>query len=166
MKNTRTSEVSLARHQTQPRLSPRMAERRLRVALANVLTKTPMPRHAWDDNTRTDPRCTVACDREREMLHQAIRQGCTTPEKVVEYYLVRMADSLAQFDEAPLLEEMCYLQWFKEQGEAHDAVARLHVLPTHEHRESAIREVTEASFLSRVVGGLLRRGGSLRHQVS
>lgn len=160
---TKTSEVSLAAHQTQQRLDPRMAMRRLRVAFSSVVITTPEPRHPWDDVRRKEPRSALPCEKEREMIHAAIRQGCTTPDRIISYRITQLQDDLAQFHETPLLEEMLYQHLIREQAESMDAVTRAHAMPTPAHRDAAIRETEEASLVGRMFCLLMRSGRSLLH---
>lgn len=145
MHTTKTSQVNLAIHQTAPRQDPRIALRRVRVAFAELVTKAPVPGHAWHDVTRTDPRTRLPCEKERAMIHDAIRQGCTTPDRVIRYHVARMQDDLTQFPEAPLLEELLYVQLIREEAEALDAQSIAHALPSAEHQEAAIRATAQVA---------------------
>lgn len=158
---TKTSRVILANHQTQPPMDPRMAVRRVRVALAGVITKTPEPSHFWYDITREEPRAAMPFEKERDMLHAAIRQGCTTPKRIMLYRITQLQDDLSQFAEAPLLAELVMQHLITEQAESMAAISLAHAMPTAAHREEAIRETEEASFLGRVACEVLRSGGSL-----
>lgn len=145
MHTTRTSRVNLAIHQTAPRQDPRLALRRIRVAFAELVTKAPAPGHAWHDVTRTDPRTRLPCEKERAMIHDAIRQGCTSPDRVIRYHLARMQDDLAQFAEAPLLEELFYQQLIQEEASAIDAQSIAHALPSAEHQAAAVRATAQVA---------------------
>ncbi|MDB4892190.1 MAG: hypothetical protein JWL61_4045 [Gemmatimonadetes bacterium] len=160
---TKTSRVILANHHTQPPMDPRLATRRLRIAFAEVVTRTPEPSAPWYDVTRSDPRAQLPCTKERTMLHAAIRQGCTTPERIIAYRITQLQDDLAQFNETPLLEELIYQHLVREQAESIDAVSRAHAMPTPAHRDAAIRETEEASLMGRVFCLLMRSGKSLLH---
>lgn len=164
--STRTSAGSLATHQRAAAIDDRLAERRLRVALAEIIADAPSypePRWRWEDVARTQPRSSMPFKREREMIHSAIREGKTTPEHVIRYYLARMHDDLAQFAEAPLLEELLYRQLINEQVQAIDAQSRAHALPSPAHIDDAIRETEESTLLGRVFCVLARSGRTLFH---
>lgn len=136
---TRLNPAMLARRQTPPRLDERLALRRLRIALmAVIIARRPEPTHAWDDVARTDPRAALPCEKERAMVHAAIHQGLTTPERVIDYRLFQMADDLAQFDEAPQLAELLYVRLIQDEAEALDAQSIDHALPSPTHHVAAI----------------------------
>ncbi len=161
MKATSMTQTKLAVHQSAPPTDPRMALRRMRVALAEVITKAPTPQHFWHDLTREDPRSALPFEKERSMLHAAIAQGCTTPERIIRYRLAQMHDDLAQFAETPLLEEMLYVELMNEQHEALHAQARAHAFPGDSLEMDAIRETEEANVVMRAYCWLMREGRSL-----
>jgi hypothetical protein len=97
------------------------------------------------------------------MIHEAIRAGATTPERVIRYRLAQMHDDLAQFAEAPLLEELLYVELIREQAEAIEAQSLLRALPTPAHRDAAIRETEQASVIGRVFCVLARSRDALFH---
>lgn len=142
----------LARRQSEPRVDARIAEQRLRVALHAVIADssarsgqhTPSPEHFWHDNSRDEPRAPIACEKERDMLNAAIAQGCTTPMRIVSYYLARLTDSLAQFPEELLVSDVLYVRLMAEEAEALEAQALAQGMPTAEHCAAAVRETREA----------------------
>jgi hypothetical protein len=158
MKSTRHQDSSLARHQSDHRVDPRLAERRLRVALQQVITRTPDPVHPWHDNSRAEPRAPLVCAKERELLHAAIAQGCTTPMQIVSYYLARLADSLNQFPEQLLASDVLYVRLMAEEAEALEAQALAHGIPTPANRETALRETREAIVVQQLECALLESG--------
>jgi hypothetical protein len=168
MKTTSHQPAPLERHQSNARIDTRMALRRLRVGLHRVITceqgqRTPEPAHPWHDLTREEPRSALPCEKERTMLHAAIRQGCTTPERVIEYRMLQLADDLAQFAQPAELSEILYIQMMAEQAEAFAAQSRAHALPSPAHTEAAIRETEEANVVQRAYVTLMRHGRSLFH---
>jgi prevent-host-death family protein len=77
MISMRTSAGSLATHQRAAAIDDRVACRRLRVALAEVVGEAPsypQPRWRWDDLNRNQPRSSPPFAREREMIHGAMRR--------------------------------------------------------------------------------------------
>lgn len=159
--STKLNQVHLAVHQTDPRPDPRMALRRMRVALAEVITQAPTSMaDAWYDVSRKEPRAALPCAKERAMIHAAIADGCATPESVIRYRLFQMHDDLTQFGEAPLLEELLYVQMIQEQAEAIDAQSRAHALGTTTLELQAIRETEEATVLQRAYCAMKRASRS------
>lgn len=165
--STNPRAASLAGRQ---RIDPQIAERRLRVALQAVIAdptapssqRTPTPEHFWHDNSRTEPRAPLVCEKERDMLAAAIAQGCTTELQIVRYYLARLADTLAEFPDAPRVSDACYILYAAEHAEAIERAAIARALPTQENRETAIREIEEANLAGRAFCGALARGDFVR----
>lgn len=150
MKATSHHRPTLERRQSNaPPMDPRISERRLRVALHAVIARdgtqlTPAPAHPWHDLTRDEPRAALPCTREREMIHAAIRQGCTTPNQVLSYHLARIADDMAQFDDAPTVSDVCYVRLMAEQAEALEAQALARAFGTPEAEARAAIESEDA----------------------
>jgi hypothetical protein len=163
MKATSHEGPTLERRQPAARLDPRMALRRLRVALGAVVTKYPQPDWPWEDNARKEPRSPAPCEKEREMLTAAIRQGCTTRDRVLTYYLLRIQDSMAQFPDAAqfALSDILYVRAMAEQAEALEAQARARALPSPEHCEVAARETREAMGVQELLVATYERGDTL-----
>jgi hypothetical protein len=163
MKATSHQGPTLERRQPAAMLDPRMALRRLRGALAAVVTKYPEPAWPWEDNSRKTPRSPVPCEKERDMLSAAIRQGCTTRDRVLTYYLVRIQDSMAQFPDAAqfTLSDILYVRAMAEQAEALEAQARARALPSPEHCDAAARETREAIGAQQLLCELYERGDAL-----
>jgi hypothetical protein len=138
--------AALARRQSGHRMDPRLAERRIRNALQEVIRnpalpsgqRTPCPEYPWHDNTRAEPRAQLVCAKERELLEAAISQGCTTPAQVIEYYLVRIEDSLAHFESPHEARELVYIKLAIDEAEALQAQSVDHALPSPEHRRAAV----------------------------
>lgn len=130
----------------------RFALRRLRIALADVIRdpaalsgqRTPTPAYPWHDVTRDAPRAALPCEKERAMLHAAIRQGCTTREKIVAYRAQQLLDDFAQFPDEASPNDIMFTRLLLEQAEAIEAQTVAHGLPTEENRARAIRESREA----------------------
>lgn len=130
----------------------RFALRRLRNALADVIRdpaalsgqRTPEPAYPWHDLTRETPRAALPFEKERAMLHAAIRQGCTTREKIVRYRAAQLLDDFAQFPDEGRALDVLYTNLVTEEAEAIEAQTIAHALPTETNREAAIRESREA----------------------
>ena len=165
MKSTSHQRAPLARGHRDPRCDPRIAERRLRVALARVIDghAAPEPAYAWHDNSRTDPRAPLPCEKERAMLAAAIRAGATTRDAVLTYYLARIADTLAEFPDAHAVRtsDVLYVRAMAEIAEATEATMLAHTCPDAPHRERAVRELREAIECEELVAVAFERGGCL-----
>lgn len=162
--STNRSRASLAARQSATRVDPRMAYRRMRVAFAAIVFKTPEPKHLWHDNTREQPRSPLPNDKEREMIHGAIHQKCTTPELILRYRIAQLHDDYAQFENPPRLEDIFFVELIREQSQAIDAQARAHAFPTPENLEAAARETEDAVTLGQMCVQLMRSGRRLLHR--
>lgn len=162
MHATETRGANLAVRQT-PQLTPAIARRRRDVAFYEMFDGVPKKPDAVYAVTRKQPRRKPYDEREREVIHNAIHAGEITPERYMRYRLAQMQDDLAQFAEAPALEELLYVQLIREQAEALDAQSRAHALPSPAHIDAAVRETEEASLVGRVFCVLARSGRTLFH---
>ena len=163
MKATSNQGPTLERRQPAAAIHPRMAEKRLRVALGAVATKYPEPNWPWEDNARKEPRAPLPCEKERDMLAAAIQQGLTTRDRVLTYYLARIADSMAQFPDAGrfALSDILYVRAMAEQAEALDAQARARAIPSPAHCDAAARETREAIGVQELLIEIYERGDAL-----
>ena len=154
MKATNHHGATLARRQSgHPTMDPRLAERRIRIALGAVICastpsgqRTPSPEHAWHDNSRAEPRSPLVCAKERAMLADAARQGCTTPDRIIEYFLVRIEDALAQFPAEYSARELVYLKLAIDEAEALEAQSIDRALPSPEHHRAALEATKRVAF--------------------
>lgn len=155
--------LRLESHQPPTSADPRMAIRRLRVALHALIAfpggqNTPRPESPWHDLTRKDPRATHPCEKEREMISAAIRQGCTTPDQVLSYFLARLTDAMAEFPTEVKVSNVCFVRLIQEEAEMVEAQAEARGLATDEAHERAIRETADVIPLAQLyVAGAFRR---------
>jgi hypothetical protein len=157
MNTTSHRRSPLERRQHSPsRAHPRFAERALRNALQAIIVDetgeqhTPSPDFPWHDNTRETPRAMLPCERERTMLRAAIRQGCTTPERVLTYFLARIADAMADFAQPVDVSALVYTRLVQEQAEALEAQSLARALPSPERWQHAVRETRDVIHAAHV----------------
>lgn len=171
MKTTSPRPAPLEGRQPHQRMHPRIAERHLRVALHGVICdahavsgqRTPAPEHPWHDLTREEPRTALPCAKERTMLHAAIRQGCTTRDQVLTYFLARIADAMGQFPDAAAfrVSDILYVRAMAEIAEAQESIALAHTVPSDDTRAAAVREGREALPLIELLCTTYERGDAL-----
>lgn len=152
--------LTLERHRPSNSAEPRMALRRLRVALHALIAypggqNTPRPESPWHDLTRNEPRATHPCEKERAMIAAAIRQGCTTPDQVLSYFLARLTDAMAEFPIEIRVSDVCFVRLMAEQAEALEAQALARGLGTDDAYTVAERETADLIPLAQlyVAGG-------------
>lgn len=162
MHATETRGANLAVRQTPP-LTPAIARRRRTVAFYEMFADASRKPSSVYALTRKEPRRKPYDEREREVIHAGIRAGQITPEGLIRYRLAQIQDDLAQFSEAPLLEELLYLQLIREEAEALDAQSRAHALPTPDSIDAAVRETEDATLVGRVFCVLARSRRTLFH---
>lgn len=171
MKATSQDRPTLERRQSL-RLVPRRPDQPLRDMLHTIIRDpnaakgqlTPaLTGWRWHDLTRDEPRCDVPCGDERAMIHDAIRSGCTTRDRVLRYYLARIQDDMAQFPDAASIEtsDVLFIVAMAEMAEGMESVARAHTMPTHENRRAAVKEASEAIPILQLVCATYERGESL-----
>lgn len=159
--STKLSTANLAVRQHHSRLDPRMAMRRLCVAFIGIVHGAKKMPATWYELTRKDRVVHFPFERERTFVHAAIREGATTPEKVVAWRMAQILDDLAQFRAAPSAQELIYVNVIREQVEAIDAQSKAHAHPNETHRDRAIRETEESIAALQLYLSLLRSGASL-----
>jgi hypothetical protein len=153
MNTTSRDSATLERRQS-IRIEPHRPDQQLRDMLHDVI-KDPTARTGqrtpaltgwrWHDLTRDDPRCDVPFGDERTMIHDAIRNGCTTRERVLRYHLARLQDDMAQFPDASVTptSDVLFVLAMAEMAESMEAVAREHTMDTPENRRAAVKEASE-----------------------
>lgn len=147
--------LRLESHQGPTLAEPRMRLRRLRVALHALISfpggqNTPTPESPWHDLTRNEPRATHPCEKERAMIANAIRQGCTTPDQVLSYYLVRLDDAMQEFSPSVRLADVCYVRLISEGAEAVEWQTKAKGLNTPETHERACRETEDVIGIAQI----------------
>jgi hypothetical protein len=102
--------------------------------------------------------------RERDMIHEAIRDGDDAGARDP---LSARADARRSraVRRGAALEELLYVELIREQAEAIEAQSLLRALPTPANRDAAIRETEESSVVGRVFCVLARSRDALFHGV-
>lgn len=146
MKSTNHQGLRLESQSNHP--GPRRRLFRLRLALHAMIAfpggqNTPEPEAPWHDLTRNEPRASHPCEKERAMIANAIRQGCTTPDQVLSYFLARLEDAMQEFAPPVRVKEVCFVRLIAEAAEMVDAQVLARGLDTSEARERAARETED-----------------------
>jgi hypothetical protein len=162
MNATEFSTANLAIRRISDRIEPRVTLRRLHVAYHEIVAGAKRMPKCWYDLTRNRP-TRFPFERDREYVHAAIREGATTPDRVISWRLKQLADDLAQFSEPLEMNELFFVRLICEQAEAADAQTRAHAMPTSLNRDLAIKETEEAWLLGRLYCALLRGGRAMLH---
>lgn len=152
-----THTANLAVRPTEARIHPRLQLQRLRVAFVGIVFGAKRMPDRWYGLTERNRTVSFPFEREREFIHEAIRQGATTEMQILTWRLTQLADDLAQFPNAPTLSDLCYIRLMAEQAEALQAQARAHGIPTQANREAALRETREAITVLQMECALLEQ---------
>lgn len=161
--STRQIGLTLERQSNHAHIEPRHRLRRLRIALHALIAypggqNTPEPEAPWHDLTRAEPRAAHPCEKERAMIAAAIRQGCTTPDAVLRYFIARLTDAMAEFPNNITVRDVCYVALIANEAEAVEAQTLARGLGTDEAHERAIRETADIIPLAQLyVAGAFRR---------
>lgn len=86
----------------------------------------------------------LPAERERELIHDGIREGYITREQVVNYRLAQTADDLGQFPTGYTPQEAMFVQVVTEFAEAMEALTLANGIPSRENCERAAKETREA----------------------
>lgn len=161
---TKSTSASLATSRTTPRTDPRIALRRLRVAFIGMVSGARRMPQGWYELTRTDREVAFPFERERRFIHEAIREGATSPEAIVRWRIAQLLDDLEQFDESPQIDDLSYIALIREQSEAINAQSLAHAEPTDTNLDRAVRETRESVAYMRLFMALASRGRRLLHR--
>lgn len=127
------------------RVSPQIEERRRLVAFAELFADAPRKPDALHALTRREPRCQLPDEKQRSMIHDGIRAGVVSRERIVRYRATQLLDDLAQFGDTDAdAVDVCYVRAMIEIAEAVEAQTVARALPTDANRLAAVRETREA----------------------
>lgn len=154
MQTTNHSGPTLERQSN--RTEPRRRLRRLRIALHAMIAYpggqlTPEPEAPWHDLTRQEPRAAHPCEKERTMIANAIRQGCTTPQQVLSYYLARIQDSMEEFATPVRVSDVCFVRLIAELADVVESGTLARGLGTAEALQTFQRETAEVVPIAQLV---------------
>lgn len=159
---TRHHMAPLARHQITIRGAPitaRLAERRRLVAFAELFQHAARKPDALYALTRKEPRCALPDEKQRQMIHDGIREGVISREQIIRYRATQLLDDLAAFPDAGSAAEALYVPMVREIAQALDAQTVAHGVPTPANQDTAVRESKEAiAVLELHCAALVRRG--------
>jgi hypothetical protein len=137
---------------------PRILMRRLQVAFIGIVAQAKRMPDRFYDLTEKNRKVSYPFERERDFIHEAIHTGATTPNRVLTYYLARIQDDMAQFNEPLRALDVCYVRFMAEFAEAVDKVTLAHGLGTDEAYTAAERETADIIPLAQLcVAGAFRR---------
>lgn len=124
-------------------MDPRIAVNRLRVAFIGLVSQAKRMPDCFYDLTEKNRKVSYPFEREREFMHKAIHQGCTTPNAVLTYYLARLADDLSQFDRPVTARELCYVRLMAELADVAESGTLARGLGTEDAVRTFQREAAE-----------------------
>jgi hypothetical protein len=154
MTPTQFHRAALASRHSEP-VSPALAIRRRLVAFAELFTDAARKPDALYGLQRKEPRCQLPDEKQRTMIHDAIKAGTISPARIIRYRLFQLQDDLAQYSKPVELADVCYTHVAKELGEAVEALAVARMQPTPGNIDAARRESAEASVASSAFCGAL-----------
>jgi hypothetical protein len=157
MKATQHHRAALAGRPTEG-LHPRIAHRRRLSAFVELFTDASRKPDAVYAIQRKDPRVKLYDEREREIIHQGIKDGVISRERIVRYRLSQLLDDLAQFPHDVPVSDVVYVRLMAEQAEALEAQAIARALPTSANRDAAVRETKDAIAMQHIACVALEQG--------
>lgn len=134
----------LALRQTRHPISPRIEYRRRLVAFIELFADAVRKPDAIYALTRKEPRCRLPDDKQREMIHDGIREGMISRARIIRYRAAQLLDDLAQFPEESCPKDLLYIQAMIETAEMVEALTVAQGVPTETNRVTAVREAREA----------------------
>lgn len=127
-----------------PTPDERLSYRRRVVAFCELWQDAKRKPDAIYQLQRAEPRAKLYSERERQLIHDGIRAGMISRERLVRYRLTQLLDDLAQFPGSTPVTDHLYAAAMREVGQAVEAQTLAHALATDEARTTAIRETREA----------------------
>lgn len=149
--------LRLATHPTQNRIDPRIQHRRRLIAFVDLFAEAARKPDAVYALTRKHPRCKLPDDRQRDIIHQGIRDGMIARARIIRYRAAQLLDDLAQFPEESCPNDLTYVSMMYEVAEAVQAQTIAHGLPTEGNITAAIRETRESIAVAELQCSFLAR---------
>lgn len=121
-----------------------IAERRMRVAFCELFHDAPRKPAFIHELQRRDQRVPLPDQRQRALIHDGIRSGMISRERIVRYRATQLLDDLAAFPTAAPANERLLALVMREIGEAAESAIVAESVPSGENRMRAIRESKDA----------------------
>lgn len=139
-------------------VTERLAARRRLVAFVELFADAPRKPDAIYDLTRAEPRCQLPDEKKHRLIHQGIKDGVISRERLIRYRATQLLDDLAAFPDAGTPAEALYVPFMKELAEAVDAQTVARGVPTPANVDHAVRETREAIVVAEFRCHALARG--------
>lgn len=143
MHTTEPNRRALASCRTPARITPRLEMRRRLVALVELFTDAPRKPAAIYDVTRRAPRCQLPDEKHRALIHDGIRAGLISRERIVRYRAQQLLDDFAQFPDEASAKDALYVRLMFEAADCVKAQTVAQGMPTEGNCLDAVRETRE-----------------------
>jgi hypothetical protein len=134
----------LALRHTRHPISPRLEYRRRLVAFMELFADAVRKPAAIYALSRKEPRCRLPDDKQREIIHDGIRDGLISRARIIRYRAAQLLDDFAQFPEESGPKDLLFVEAMLQTAECVEALTVAHGLPTEANRIAAVRESREA----------------------
>lgn len=135
-----------------------IAERRRRVAFCELFTDATRKPPFVYELQRRDPRHALPDARQHALIHEGIREGYITRERIIRYRAMQLLDDLAAFPNHTPANERLLAQMLREVGEGVESAIIAEGTPSIEHQTRAARELREAGAYCELYVATIERG--------
>lgn len=139
-------------------VTKQIAERRLRVAFCELYHDAPRKPAFIHELQRRDQRVPLPDARHRALIHEGIRAGFISRERLVRYCAAQLLDYLGVFEDHTPAQDRLLAIVMRELGEAAESAIVAESVPSGENRSRAIRESKDAIAVLELHAATLERG--------
>jgi hypothetical protein len=151
-----TQQPPRRRHQVDERLQYR---RRL-IALCDLFSDAPRKPDAIYALQRKEPRCQLPDEKLRSLIHEGIRDGKISRERLIRFRALQLIDDFQQFSDEATAEDVLYVRAMLEHAEAIEAQTIAHTMPNDSNRAAALRETRECIAMQELLCAVVLNEGS------
>lgn len=139
-------------------ITQQIADRRRCVAFCELFSDAPRKPDFVYELQRRDRRHQLPDERQRRLIHDGIREGYISRERVIRYRAAQLLDDLAAFPSNTPANERLLAVMLREIGEAIEAHIVAEGTPSSENRAGAVREGRQAIALIERRNAALEQG--------
>jgi hypothetical protein len=139
-------------------ITKEIAARRRRVAFCELFHDAPRKPQFIYEQQRANPRVPLPDERQHQLIHDGIRAGLITRERIIRYRATQLLDDLASFPSDTPANERLLAVLMREIGEGAQWAVVAEGTPSAENRLRASQELKEAAALCLVHAVTVERG--------
>lgn len=142
-------------------ITQQIADRRRCVAFCELFSDAPRKPDFVYELQRRDRRHHLPDERQRRLIHDGIREGYISRERMIRYRAAQLMDDLSAFPNDTPANERLLAVMLREIGEAIEKHVIAEGTPSFENRADAVREGREAVAILELRNAALEQGGHI-----